>query len=320
MGRAVDRLEETLETLQDGIENMRDESVMMHLFDGFMDELPEFEEHRDHVCEEDMIGEKNEEGNNKVKLQHVVRDSNKKAMPFASVKKELFHPEDETNKTTDDLVKESGSVAVNVFLEELHNPKKVTWKCLTSLNGECSWGNTTDEGKAAGLHKSAVDDAAEEDFGETAREFQVFGGMKTQHAAGVSQSRQNHIFSHGGVGKTRQQKKEKTGIFHVLPDEMRLALLTMAMEDQKITSVLHRKTVKVEQKAKAAKELTALKTKEKGLTKCHIDVMCCFEMGSLDACFNATEEMDHVLSRLLSDAARVRAVKESFNTRVIGRG
>jgi hypothetical protein len=64
----------------------------------------------------------------------VASESGAKMLQFAELRKELFHPIDPTNATTDERLVQLAKVAAQAILDKLHDEKKATWKYL-SISG-----------------------------------------------------------------------------------------------------------------------------------------------------------------------------------------
>ena len=79
-----------------------------------------------------------------------------KVLPFDILNAELFYPEREENKQTDDLVKKMAVEVANCLLTELRDPKKATSDYFSSKKGEFSWGQTFNEEHEASLGQMAL--------------------------------------------------------------------------------------------------------------------------------------------------------------------
>ena len=88
-----------------------------------------------------------------------------KLVPFSMLRKELFKPERQVNKDTDQFMEELGVIIAHAILYELHHPQKAAVMHLSSKNGKYSWNNTTEKEKDNGSEIMAVNDIAESAFG-----------------------------------------------------------------------------------------------------------------------------------------------------------
>ena len=61
------------------------------------------------------------------------------------------------------------------IIKELHDPRKATSDYLLSVEGQFSWGQTTDDEHAACIGKMAINDPEESPFASLTCELQSFG-------------------------------------------------------------------------------------------------------------------------------------------------
>ena len=156
---------------------------MMTIFEELYDELSPFLAYRDHMYAE--------------KKMCVVGSNKVKVMPLKLLREELFTPKDDTNKEMDDMSAVLGAVAAAAMLEELRNPKKAPFDCLSSAGGVHSWESSTDGEKDAGLCESAVNDASESTFGGFTQQIQNFSRMSITCAGAIEQACRNRVFPRG---------------------------------------------------------------------------------------------------------------------------
>ena len=113
-------------------------------------------------------------------------------------------------------------LAVTV-LRELRDPHKQTHNYLSSVDGEFSWGNTTEEEHKACLGMMATNDIAESPFGGWSQQVQQFGRLLGIHASARGIARMNKDF-------TRNIKQpSNNGLFHKLSPHMKHSLITFAL-------------------------------------------------------------------------------------------
>ena len=121
-----------------------------------------------------------------------------------------------------------------------------------------------------------------------------------------------------GVGIALESKK--VGIFHALPEEMKLTLLTMAREDAKETRMYDQDALMQQRKEKQRKMEIM---KEKGLKKSSerfIDALYYFEMFGSAACWMSSRAVDIELRKLTSKSAKLSCLKENIRIRTLGLG
>ena len=120
---------------------------MLGLFDNIVEELPPFQEFIEHTYEK--------------KRMCTVEKSNTKQVHMALLRDELFHPVIKDNVSSADLVRQLAPIAAKAFLEELRDPKKATYKYLSSSGSEYSYEHCPEEIKTDMLGKLATNDCDE---------------------------------------------------------------------------------------------------------------------------------------------------------------
>jgi hypothetical protein len=121
----------------------------------------------------------------------VASESGAKVLPYSDLRKELFHPSDNTNKATDSRLVELAPVAAQALLDELHDEKKATYKYLSISESEyCVLGCPSEVQKAlCGLE--ATNNMSESALGGATRQLQQFGRISISNAAAVSDAERN---------------------------------------------------------------------------------------------------------------------------------
>ena len=120
-------------------------------------------------------------------------ESGAKVLPYAELRKELFHPSDSTNAATNNRLVELAGVAAQAILNELHDEKKATYKYLSiSESKYCVSGCPLEVQKALrGLE--ATNDRSESALGGTTRQLQLHGRISIQNAAAVADAKSNGL-------------------------------------------------------------------------------------------------------------------------------
>ena len=78
-------------------------------------------------------------------VKHTPAVAGSKVLPGDKLNAKLFYPVcKENTETTNTLILMASEVA-EVMVKELHDPKKANSNYLTSVDGNFSWGRTTDE-------------------------------------------------------------------------------------------------------------------------------------------------------------------------------
>ncbi len=85
-------------------------NFMMNMFLKYVDTITPFKEYWDHLFK-------------KRQMVAVASESGAKVLQFAELRKELFHPIDPTNSSTDERLVQLAKVAAQAILDELHDEK-----------------------------------------------------------------------------------------------------------------------------------------------------------------------------------------------------
>ena len=224
MGRTIDILEEAMSNIVTDGSRMLSEFFMCNIWDELLLEIPEFQSYMNYLFEEKQQPTINKHQSN---LPDFITS---KVLPFDLLKAELFYPNRDENKVTDNLCTTMAVVMGKAILVELRDTTKATHEHLSSGKGEkggrWSWGNTTDEQHKAGLGKMATNDTAESPFAGLTNQLGNFGTILGIHAGGISQARINGDFKRKNVNGNK-----KDGMYHMLPTKMKQSLLTMAIKE-----------------------------------------------------------------------------------------
>ena len=252
----------------------------------------------------------------KKKMTVVASESGAKIVQFEELRKELFHPKDDTNKATDERLVELARIAATAMLQELHDEKKATYKYLSVSESDHSWKGCSDRVKEALLGKEATNDRAESALGGTTQQVQAYGRIGINNAAAVSDAKRNGYFK-----RFTKKSSEARGMFHQFNSELRECLIMMAIEEAPATMSYNRQELAKQRECRRLKEEML---REKGLTKAKEDLIEAYyyhRMYHSDACWKGDPKVvAKNLKRLKSDTAKFEALKENIKMRVIGFG
>lgn len=243
------------------------------------------------------------------------------------LRSELFHPEREENKATDDLVKKMAIAVAEVVLKEMHDKKKHTWEHLDSQDGPLSMKKITKAVHEAGLGKHAVNDVAERPFGALTHQMQAFTTLLGMNAAAVGQARINGDFYR--VESERMKKKKdgesdetqtRNGTFIDLPPPLLESVIRFAMNKTKQARKKEQEAISRQQETRAKKlELMKEKKYEKATAEL-IDALYYHDMYHSVRRWKTAEEVDEMLGKMRSNSAKLEEVKEQIRMRVLGFG
>ena len=139
------------------------------------------------------------------------------------LKAELFFPQREENKETTETAKIMAVEVADCIVTELRDPKKVTSSYLSDLDGEFSWGNTSDKEHILGMGMMTTTDPAENPFAALTQQLHNFGRMIRKHASAVGHARLHGDFD------LNWEPGRVDGLYHQLSDQMRWSLMEFAL-------------------------------------------------------------------------------------------
>jgi hypothetical protein len=305
MGKAIDALHEAMVEIKKDGSKFLDEDFMNDIFSKIYTD-----EDGNDVPLEPLV--------EAMKYQYEVKSTpavdGSKVLPFDQLNAELFYPDRKENKATTETVTKMAVELANCFLKELRDPTKATSDYLSCVDGQFSWGQTTDEEHYACMGRMATNDPAESPFALLTRQMQGFGRLLGIHASAVGHARFNGDF-------TRDfENEDNNGAFLKLTPEMHDSLLTFALglspevrKDEKVALDKQREAKKRRLQLLRDKKILAA-TQEYATALTYID------MYHSDACWKTATQARKQFSKLTSITAKKKAVKEQIKVRVVGFG
>ena len=302
MGWVMDVLKIALEKIIADPKKILNKTFMLGIFNLFKNKLPPFKEYMDDLFE---------------------------MKQYARVIAEVFTPKNARNKESRGITIELALVAVKAMLKELLDKKKASYKYLSCSGSEYSWEHCPKHIHKACLGKRATNDLSESAHAGVTYNIQQYGKIDIKRAAAISQVKSNSDFSRLVVkqikrksrkGKEQQPIKQKLGLFHSFPPELRSSVLIMAMENAPATRKENANELEFVHQARQRKaELQKKKCMEKS-TEEYIEATYYFDMYKFPAGWKSIEEMTQGLKELTSKTARLEALKENIRIRVKGFG
>ena len=110
------------------------------------------------------------------------------------------------------------------------------------------------------------------------------------------------------------------GLFHMLSNEMRTALLLVARRDAEKVQKFDTQALDKQRDEKEKKEQIKLKYNMDCATESFIDAIYYHEMYNSEACWRVSRDVDRGLKKLKSNTAKINALKENIRMRVLGLG
>ena len=235
-------------------------------------------------------------------------------IPMDVLKAELFFPQRDENKETTETVKTMAVEVADCIVTELRDPKKVTSSYLSDLDGEFSWGNTSDEEHVLGMGMMATNDPAESPFAALTQQLQSFGRIMGTHASAVG-----HARLHGDLDLT-WKKGAADGLYHRLSEEMRWSLIELALSMSSEVRKSERKALEKQREEKQRKQELLRRKKLLAAQSEYADALAYIEMFHSAACWRTSRDVHKNFNGLKSETAQREAMKEQIRIRVIGLG
>ena len=195
MGRAADLTHGACKDIVDDVSLIHDESFMLHIFDDLRSELPEFDAYLKYEFEN--------------KKTEYVEASSTKAVPLKELIKEIFHPVDEDNRDSTEMLENLAGIGIAALIAELEDEKKATHKDLSISGTEFSYEHCPDDVKKAMIGKMASNDLAKSSFAGVTAQVQCYGRIGMCAAAAVSDY-DRHGFLHRGTLAKQIKRKSTT--------------------------------------------------------------------------------------------------------------
>ena len=305
MGKAIDALDEAMAEVEKDGSKFLDEDFMNNIFAKIYTD----EEGNDVPLEPlvDAMRYQFEE-------KQTPRIDGSKVLPFDTLNAELFYPDRKENKATTSTVTKMAVELASCLREEFRDTKKATSDYLSCIDGEFSWGQTTDEEHHACIGKMATNDPAESPFALLTRQLQSFGRLLGIHAAAVGQARFNGDFSHD------LKNPEDKGAFHQLLPDMHDSLLEFALSIAPEIRKAEKVALDRQREAKHRRIKLLREKKIIAAQKEYANALTYLDMYHSSACWKTVSEARQAYSKLTSMTAQKEAVKEQIRIRVQGFG
>ena len=340
MSRALNTFEKAMESVMRNEKSILDEDWVMNVFKGIADvSSPRYVSsncfviHSSHILVQHFyhVSQDIPEFKDYLKYTFDLKksstvDRQTKVMSGDQLRSELFRPEREENKATDDLINKMAKAVAECVLKEMHDQKKHTWEHLDSQNGPLSMKNITDAVHKAGLGKHAVNDVAERPFGALTQQMQAFTTLMGMNAAAVGQARINGDFIRveTQLGKKKKDESEETqprnGTFINLPPELLESAIQFAMGKTKQVRKKEQEAIDNQQERRAKRLELMKKAGYEKATQHLIDCLYYHDMYNSVRRWKTAEEVDEMLGKLRSKTAKLEELKEQIRMRVLGLG
>ena len=189
---------------------------------------------------------------------------------------------------------------------------------MSTSKSEYSWKYCSEERKKALLGNKATNDEAESTLGGTTAQIQKLGRIALSSAAAVSTMKRNAFFDRSA--KTRGDNQPR-GIFHLFDDEVRNAIVLVAVADAPSTRERNNEDLRLMAKARREKEELAREKNMEKATEEYIEAMFLIKMYNSDACLkDDPKNVTKLMKKLKSETARYDALKKNITIQVKGFG
>ena len=168
------------------------------------------------------------------------------------------------------------------------------------------------------MGKMATNDHAESSFAGVTSQVQYYGRIGMHNAAAASDTARNG-FLQRPLTKKEHESGER-GLFHELPEELRVTLLIMAMEDAPATRQSNAESLEVQRKMKEEKEEIAKLNQNEKATDDYIESLIYHAMYNSDACWKTVADVTSGLKKLKFKKDKKQALKDNILIRYRGFG
>ena len=309
MGRAIDILHSACSDIVANTRLIHDKSFMMNIFDELVSELPEFKEYMTREFE--------------TKTSNFVVKSQTKAVPNKMLLEELFTPSDHDNQDSAEMLEQIAAVGIQALIDELEDQSKATYKYLSMSGSQFSWEHCPDDVKKDMLGTMASNDLAESSFAGLTAQVQCYGRIGMCNAAAVSDTGRNGFFSRPTTKKRKrdgEKEEKKPGLFHGLPEELKITAGTVAVEDAGATRQSNSDALERQRAIRKQKDELA---KQKGLENAndeYMDALIYHAMYDTPVCWKTAQEVTAGLKSLTTKKDKYEYLKNNIQIRYKGFG
>ncbi|KAL7537517.1 hypothetical protein ACHAXR_007880 [Thalassiosira sp. AJA248-18] len=273
LGRVLDSLKEDLESIMDQPELVHDEAFMMGMMSPWAELIPDFKLYLEHQFE----GAK----------QRKVAESDSWAVPLKEVRRELFHPRDQDNKDSTEMLEILAKIACQAWIDELLDPKEAAFQYLSESKSEYSYEYCPEEMKEALLGAMAVNDLAESSFAGVTAQVQFFGRIGLAGVAAVSDMARNSFLSRAKPGTD----DGNTGLFHKMPEELQLTAVMCAIEYAPETRESNSNALDLQHKAKQARQELVKKAGLENASDEYTECLIHHKLWDAEHCWKTSNEV-----------------------------
>ena len=231
---------------------------MMGIFDSIKPDLPPFGDYLDRMFTD----------------KKTVSIGNKEVL-LSKLRDELFDPQLESNQDSTQHLLQLVEVIAERAIKEMTDENKAIHRYI-SANGKdkaiYSHRHSSSARQESLRGVPATNDNAESALGGATYQLQQFGRIGIKHFAAINDLRRNNWLNRGTEGE-KTKKKQKKGLFWLLPQEVQDAIIQSAIEDAPEQRKRNNEELEAQRKAKKAKEDLVREINLHNATEAYIDAI-----------------------------------------------
>ena len=202
---------------------------------------------------------------------------------------ELFSPKDDDNKDSTEILLIVAKLAMEAMVVELEDKTKATYKYLSVSGSPFSFDHCPEDVKEAMMGLMAVNDMAESSFAGVTAQVQCYGCIGMHAAAAVSDMSRNEFLSRPTTKK--DISKGERGLFHGLPEELRVTAMMAAMEEAPATRQSNNASIEAQRAWKQKKEDLKKQVELENASDDYIEALIYHSMWDSEACMKTVNDV-----------------------------
>ena len=244
--------------------------------------------------------------------------SNIKAVPLKSLVEELFSPKDIDNTDSTSMLEVVGDIAVRAIIFEMEDRTKATFKYLSISGSEYSYLHCPENIKEAMKGKMVTNDLAESLFAGVTTQIQTYGRIDLCSAAAVSDIARNGFLLRPKT--TKEIKEGRIGLFHTLPEELKLTAIMVSMEDAPATRDYNNVALSLQRQRRREKEKLQEEKGMKDVSNEYIEALMFCQLWDSGAACKTIPDVTRRLKFLRYKKEKLQMLKDNIQIRVLGMG
>ncbi len=220
-----------------------------------------------------------------------------------------------------DMVVRLAKSAAKTICDELLDETKAIYKYTNQSGSKYSYSHCGDEKKKAMLGRKATNNEAESALDGATVQVQEYGRINISSVAAISDMNQNKYLQRKHEPAWKKEGAKCRGLFHGLSDEIRQAIVWVAMEDAPSTQIQNRIDIQAQNTARGEKEELFKEKNMENATEEYIEGLYYHQMYFSPACWKDDHRyVTRELLKLSSESAKYHALKKNIMIQVKGFG